>query len=43
MTDLYNYTGYNSNHLMDTHYGVDDIPTKDREYMRQVYDGHSPH
>ena len=43
LTDLYNYTGYNFNRLMHTNYGVDDIPSTDVEYMRQVYDGHSPH
>ena len=43
LTDLYNYTGYNFNRLMHTNYGVDAIPSKDIEYMRQVYDGHSPH
>lgn len=42
LTDLYNYTGYGIDRLMHTNYGVDAIPTKDREYMRQVYkDGHT--
>ena len=51
LTDLYNYTGYNIDadgdgkidRLMHTNYGVNAIPTKDSEYMRQVYDDHSPH
>ena len=46
LTDLYNYTGYNFDdngdgkvdRLIHTNYGVDAIPPKDKEYMRQVYD-----
>ena len=51
LTDLYEYTGYNSDddgdekndYLMHTDYGVDAIPTKDIDYMRQVYGCHNSH
>ena len=42
LTDLYNFTGHN-NYLMGRGVGTTLLPTKDKEYIKQVYHGHSSH
>lgn len=44
LTDLYNFDGY-TNYLMDgfDNYDATAIPSENREYIRQLYQGHNPH
>lgn len=42
LTDLYNFTGHD-NYLMGKGVGTTSIPSREKEYIKQVYDGHNPH